>query len=129
MGLFDKFSKTFDKYGYDLDGYDKNGFDKKGYDKTDSVKPKNKLPESPMKIEAGGRLKLQNPIVTPPSITINNNRNSWPCHQQIDAKKAKATILNPLAKPSKPSIRLIAFIIPTIQKIVKGQEKNPKFII
>ncbi len=33
MGLFDKFSKTFDKFGYDMDGYDKNGYDKKGYNK------------------------------------------------------------------------------------------------
>jgi len=33
MGLLDRFSRTFDKYGYDLDGYDKNGYDKKGYDK------------------------------------------------------------------------------------------------
>ena len=30
MGLFDKFNKTFDKFGYDLDGYDKDGYDKKG---------------------------------------------------------------------------------------------------
>ena len=33
MGLLDRFSRTFDKYGYDLDGYKKNGYDKKGYDK------------------------------------------------------------------------------------------------
>ena len=33
MGLFDKFSKTFDKNGYDLDGYDKDGYDKKRYNK------------------------------------------------------------------------------------------------
>jgi hypothetical protein len=25
MGLFDKFSKTFDRFGYDMDGYDKMG--------------------------------------------------------------------------------------------------------
>ena len=26
MGLFDKFSKTFDRFGYDMDGYDKEGY-------------------------------------------------------------------------------------------------------
>ena len=29
MGLFDRFSRTFDKHGYDLDGYDKDGYDRK----------------------------------------------------------------------------------------------------
>ena len=37
MGLLDRFSRTFDKHGYDLDGYDleghdENGFDNNGYD-------------------------------------------------------------------------------------------------
>ena len=27
MGLLDRFSRTFDKHGYDLDGYDKNGYE------------------------------------------------------------------------------------------------------
>ena len=33
MGLFDRFSKTFDKFGYDLDGYDRDGYNKDGFDK------------------------------------------------------------------------------------------------
>ena len=38
MGLFDKFTKTFDKHGYDLDGYDKYG-----YGQSDTIKEHEKM--------------------------------------------------------------------------------------
>ena len=41
----------------------------------------------------------------------------------------KETIDKPLAKPSKPSIKLTAFIIPTIHKTVNGQAQNPKLTV
>ncbi len=91
--------------------------------------PKNMLPESPMKIEAWGRLNNQKPSVTPTNTKIKMSREYWPCHKQSIPKHANAIITKPLAKPSKPSIKLIAFITPTIHKIVIGQDQGPRLMI
>ena len=94
-----------------------------------SIYPKNMLPESPMKIEARGRLNAQKPSVTPIKTIIRRSREYWPCHQQSVPKHTNAIIAKPPAKPSKPSIKLIAFITPTIHKIVIGHDQSPRSMI
>ena len=78
--------------------------------------PKNILPESPMKIEACGLLNAKNPVVTPIKINIIKSRENCSCHQQNAPKYNSATIDNPLAKPSNPSIKLIELETPRIKK-------------
>jgi hypothetical protein len=62
-----------------------------------------------MKIEAWGRLNNQKPSVTPTNTTTKMSREYWPCHKQSIPKHDNAIITKALAKPSKPSIKLIAF--------------------
>src|SRR3972149_2503170 len=92
------------------------------------VNPKKRLPESPINILAGLKLKNKKPVNAPKRDNIiiviiagPNNRESTAITPQVAAHI-------PAARPSKPSIRFIALVIPTIQRIVRGQENQPKFI-
>ena len=85
----------------------------------DSVNPKKFEPVSPINVFAGAKLNGKNPTNAPARDAINNieiigepfNKNI------INSDIAEITDI-PDDKPSKPSIKLIAFVIPTTHKIV-----------
>ena len=41
-------------------------------------------------------------------------------------KKAAAMVTGPMARPSRPSVRLTALAQPTMTKTAKGMKKNPR---
>ena len=91
--------------------------------------PKNMLPESPMKIEACGRLNAKKPSVTPINTNIKISSEYWTCQMQSIPKQTKATTAEQPANPSKPSIKLIEFITPTIHITVIGPDQGPRSMI
>ena len=92
---------------------------------TESTYPRTRLPESPRKTFAGLKLKGRNPSNAP----INTNKtvasSIAPVYMKIAAQVPAAMLPRPAAQPSKPSIRLNAFVMPTIQKMVRGIERIP----
>src|SRR5699024_11242436 len=56
---------------------------------------------------------------------------SFPTRRSSDLTNIleRAIVETPVARPSSPSIKLIAFVIPTIQNNVKTIPKTPKSII
>src|SRR5882672_5288440 len=89
-----------------------------------SRKPMNRLPEPPRKIVAGLKLNRKNPRIAPASATLI----SEPSHEWLTSATTKNTTVEnsaePAAKPSKPSIRLKAFVIATTQSTVSGRPTN-----
>jgi hypothetical protein len=86
----------------------------------DKVKPKNKLPQSPMKILAGLKLNFKKPSVDPAiieEINATKGRLFWRAYMNIQLEETKEI---PLESPSILSRILTALVIPTIQKTVKG---------
>ena len=85
-----------------------------------SAKPIIRLPESPMKMRAGGRLNTRKPTIAPNSEKARMAVGNCPWMRAISPieKAAKAPI--PPARPSIPSIRLSALLMPTIQRMVSG---------
>ncbi len=94
------------------------------------VKPRNKLPQSPMNTLAGLKLKIRKPARLP---TIAREKTaiitsllraipSWmilPCSANA-AMTPQVIADTPAAKPSRPSLILTAFVIPTIHNTVIG---------
>lgn len=85
----------------------------------DSENPKKFEPVSPINVLAGAKLNGKNPTKEPARAVINNI--------EIIGELLSKNIINndtaditeiPADKPSKPSIKLIAFVTPTIQPIV-----------
>ena len=87
---------------------------------TARVAPKAKEPTSPIKILAGYTLKYKNEIIEP----INNAKNIEIGISNIADDKNQSPkseiISDPAAKPSRPSVILIAFAKETIVKVAKG---------
>ncbi|MNP19343.1 hypothetical protein D3C76_1118650 [compost metagenome] len=83
-------------------------------------KPRNNAPESPIKILAGWKLKYRKPKMLPSSNRHSNTTIVFPIMKAITAIVPIAIADTPAASPSKPSIKLMAFVTPTIHKIVKG---------
>ena len=86
---------------------------------TDNIKPKKFEPASPINVFAGEKLYGKNPVNAPISAVI--------IIIAIIGDSFNANIINneihdinviPDDKPSKPSVKLIAFVTPTIQIIV-----------
>jgi len=76
----------------------------------DMKKPRNMLPESPMNIFAGLKLCIKNPKEAP---TITRGINGLLSVKLRNAEE-NSTVL--IAKPSKPSMRFMAFVIPIIHR-------------
>ena len=99
-------------------------------DKVASKNPENKAPESPINIFAGLKLKVKNANIEPAKIKA--IKAVIGCAGVIaTATKASAiefTVITEPASPSTPSMKLTAFVTPTIHKIVIGYEKSPKSI-
>ena len=84
-----------------------------------SVKPRNMLPLSPIKMPAGGKLKTRKPAKAPASARLTHSRAIFPASQKKYPKTRAAISAIPPASPSILSSRLSAFVIPTSQKYVK----------
>jgi hypothetical protein len=86
----------------------------------DRVKPKNRLPQSPIKIFAGLKLNFKKPRVDPAiieEIKATKGRLFWRAYMNIQLEETKEI---PLESPSILSRILTALVMPTIQKTVKG---------
>ena len=79
--------------------------------------PRNRAPESPMKIFDGGKLWTRNPPVAPASASANRASSTRPSARKIAPRKMAPMTAIPPASPSMLSSRLSAFVIPTNQKI------------
>src|SRR5579872_2955408 len=85
-----------------------------------SIKPRNKLPQSPRNIVAGLKLKRRNPTRAPASARV--IRGKWELENKVVIPTT--TVENkaePAARPSKPSIKLKALVIAMTHKIVNGK--------
>jgi hypothetical protein len=92
-------------------------------------KPRNMLPESPRKIEAGLKLKTRNPKTAPERHKLTNIPISF-LKIMLTASRVRLTNNEiPAARPSRPSKRLIAFIQSMNQKTVTGKPKGPRKIV
>jgi hypothetical protein len=86
----------------------------------DRIKPKNRLPLSPMKIFAGLKLYIRKPRDPPDIIAANmatKMRLPWRAYMNIHIEEIKEI---PLESPSILSRILKALVIPTIHRIVNG---------
>jgi len=86
---------------------------------------RNKAPVSPIKIFAGLKLKIRKPNVLAKRIDPIITTNGLGIKIAIMEMVINAMEETPAAKPSNPSIKLIAFVIPTIHKIVIGILRKP----
>lgn len=92
-------------------------------DKIAIINPMNIAPVSPIKTEAGGKLKTRNANNAPTNKKAVNALPMFPKRSAIPPIVIKAIVETPPAKPSSPSIKLIAF---TIAKIQKNRNRNGK---
>ena len=91
-----------------------------------SENPKKLEPTSPIKVFAGLKLNGRNPTKEPSNAVINKMAISGePFNVNIINNETLEIIAIPEDNPSNPSIKLIAFVTPTIQQIVKITEKAP----
>ncbi len=90
----------------------------------DSVTPMNRLPLSPMKIDAGGKLKTRKPSIAPSSreayevVGMGSSTEPDPA-----SRAATAMTAIPTQRPSMLSRRLNALVTPTIHKIVMSESR------
>lgn len=100
-------------------------FLKPSKDKKPIINPIINAPLSPRKIVAGWKLKNKKPSNAPINKLQIIMINTFPCNIAM-----KPMVVKPIAahdaKPSKPSIKFIAFVIATIHIIVIGILKIPK---
>src|SRR3972149_6353354 len=82
----------------------------------DKVNPAKSAPESPMKRDAGGKLKRRNPTRVPMRAARMKQMKISPSSAALIKKTAEETAATPAAKPSMLSRKLKAFEIPTIQR-------------
>ena len=88
-------------------------------------KPKNRLPVSPKKMLAGFQLKRRNPRVAPTIEQSSSETTTMPSTTLMTKSVMPASTATPPAKPSSPSIRLMALVTRTIQKMVTGKAQAP----
>lgn len=88
-------------------------------------KPKKLEPVSPIKVLAGLKLNGKNPTIAPPNAAIKSTAMSGDLFRvkMINKEKHEIKVI-PEDKPSKPSIKLMALVIPIIQQIVSPQENH-----
>ncbi len=87
-----------------------------------NMNPMNKLPESPRKMLAGKKLNRKKPRVAPASVIARSATSGF--GTTSDTIKTAKVLKNadPAASPSRPSIRLKAFVINKTQMMVKGRQ-------
>jgi len=88
--------------------------------------PRNILPQSPMKTLAGLKLRNRKPMRLPSMASMNTATTGCPTEKAKAASTAQVIREMPAAKPSSPSMRFTALVIPTIQSMVMGQASGPR---
>src|SRR6266403_5315722 len=87
-----------------------------------NMNPINKLPESPKKIVAGWKLNRKNPSVVPVSAIANKTTSGFGTISDITSTTTVVNTADPAANPSKPSIKLNAFVINSTHSTVSGRQ-------
>ena len=87
-------------------------------------------PVSPIKVFAGLKLKGRNPTILPVNAVINIIAiNGEPFNANTISRDKQEISVTPEDKPSNPSIKLMALVIPIIQQTVKTYEKTSPITI
>ena len=87
--------------------------------------PKKLDPTSPINVFAGLKLNGKNPTIEPPNAVISKTAIKGDLFNvKIINKEIHEINVIPEDNPSRPSIKLIAFVIPTIQPIVSMYENQ-----
>ena len=87
--------------------------------------PSRFAPQSPMKLEAGGKLKIRNPSAAPAVIAARTPGDCRPRSNAMTAIAAAMIAQTPAARPSTPSEKLTTFIIATRPMTVRT---GPAFV-
>lgn len=92
---------------------------------TAKANPKKLDPVSPIKVFAGLKLNGKNPVIAPPSAVISKTEiiGDW-FNVKIISNEMHEINEIPEDKPSNPSIKFIALVIPTIQQMVRIYESH-----
>src|SRR5436309_14742221 len=80
-----------------------------------NAEPRKRLPASPMKMEAGGKLYRKNPSAAPPSAQATEACNQAPLFANVMPRKTDATAVTPAASPSMTSRSSKALVTPANQ--------------
>src|SRR6266852_1751198 len=87
------------------------------------MNPTNKLPEAPKKMEGGLKFKTRNPNKLPPRIAV-----AKAISDRLPSASVKIVTMEnkaaPAARPSRPSIRLMALQISTTQVTVSARQMS-----
>jgi hypothetical protein len=75
--------------------------------------PRNRLPESPRKMDAGWKLKQRNPTVAPARMIVTVAGAHEPVVARDDEHRGQREQRSAGREPSSPSMRLNAFVMPT----------------
>ena len=86
---------------------------------TPSTNPTTRLPASPMKIDAGGKLKQRNPSSAPSSSASDPATNHCPMLSAAARKAVVQTAATPALRPSMLSRKLKALVMAAIQRTVR----------
>ena len=84
-----------------------------------------RLPESPRKIRACGKLYRRNPSSAPMRATVGMSTEKFPRSAAAAMIVAHATTAMPPASPFKPSMKLKTLVTPTIHSITRGTPNQP----
>lgn len=93
-----------------------------------SAKPMVRLPASPIKRLDGCQLYLRKAISEPQNAIESSSSAVWLFRNDRIAKDEKAVRATPPESPSSPSIMLMAFITPTVEKIVRRSAERLNLI-
>src|SRR5580698_11120605 len=80
----------------------------------------NSDPASPKKMRAGLKLYGKKPSAEPAKAMTTSATTGFPCNTEIAKMKMLEIAATPDSNPSSPSIKLIAFIMPTYHSSVTG---------
>ena len=84
------------------------------------IPPKRREPVSPINTFAGCKLKTKNAKFVPHTILPNNTTSFTLYFIPITVRQAITMVVTLVANPSIPSVKLTAFVVPSITKITKG---------
>ena len=82
--------------------------------------PMKSEPASPKKMRAGLKLYGRNPSAEPASAIITSATSGLVCSTEMTKSTRLEIVATPASRPSSPSMKLIAFIMPTYHTSVSG---------
>src|SRR5437773_8428225 len=88
------------------------------------MNPMKRLPQSPRKIVAGLKLKRRKPRMAPANAKVISETSGEPPRSATTNTTKVENSAEPAASPSRPSIRLNAFVIASTHSIVSGRRSE-----